>query len=148
MLARLAEHPYGRGSGPDQVAHRLVRRVRHPDGVSSPARCSLAKLSASRRSVFTRSPGLARDQGRRHHHAGVAEPLELPLQAVATRAAVLAGGRQLQLDTSNPQGAINIAKQTYLANTKSRLQLASDTVSFFQSHRQQCGYHGGPVMRR
>src|SRR6478735_12672735 len=43
----------------------------------------------------------------------------------ALDAAVLAGGRQLQLDTSNPQGAINIAKQTYIANTKSRLQLAS-----------------------
>ena len=58
MLARLAEHPHGRGSGPNQIAHRLVRRVRHQTAVSSPARCSFARLSASRRSVFTRSPGL------------------------------------------------------------------------------------------
>ena len=81
MLARLAEHPHGGGSGSDQVAHRLVRRVRHPN------RGELARAVQLRQAQRITPVGLhpvarlARDQGRRHHHAGVAEALELPLQS-------------------------------------------------------------------
>src|SRR5450432_3685659 len=42
---------------PHQIPHRLVPFTRTQTAVSSPARNSLARLSASRRLVFTRSPG-------------------------------------------------------------------------------------------
>ena len=41
---------------PDEVADRLVDGIGHPLPVSSPARCSRASVTASRRLVLTRSP--------------------------------------------------------------------------------------------
>jgi Flp pilus assembly protein TadG len=48
----------------------------------------------------------------------------------AIDAAVLAAGRALQMNSSDQAGAIAIAKQYYAANTKSRVKMASDTVTF------------------
>ena len=90
MLARLAEHPHGRGSGTDQVAHRLVRRVRHPNRGELAGPVQLRQAQRITPVGLHPVARLARDQGRRHHHAGVAEPLELPLQAVAARAGLVA----------------------------------------------------------
>ncbi|WCR18734.1 transposase [Paracoccus alcaliphilus] len=56
VLARLARHPHRRCPRPDQIAHRLMRHIRKQTAVSSPDRCSFAGITASRRSVFIRSP--------------------------------------------------------------------------------------------
>jgi len=83
MLTRLAEHPHGRGSRPDQIAHRLVRRVRHPNRgqLARPVQlCQAQRIAPIGLHPVAR---LAWDQGRRHHHAGVAERHKLALQAVA-----------------------------------------------------------------
>jgi hypothetical protein len=79
MLARLAQHPYGRGPGADQVAHRLVCRVRHPDRGQLARPVQLGQAQRITPVGLHPVARLARDQGWRHHHAGVAEPLELPL---------------------------------------------------------------------
>src|SRR5712675_2202620 len=44
-------------TGAREIAHRLMPLVGHPDRGDSPARDSLARPTASRRFVFTRSPG-------------------------------------------------------------------------------------------
>ena len=90
VLARLAEHPHGRGSRPDQVAHRLVRRVRHPNRGELAGPVQLRQAQRITPVGLHPVARLARDQGRRHHHAGVAEALELPLQAVAAGAGLVA----------------------------------------------------------
>jgi Flp pilus assembly protein TadG len=51
----------------------------------------------------------------------------------AMDAAVLAGGRELQLDPTNLAGAIAAAKQFYAENTKGRTPLLSDTITFTAS---------------
>lgn len=48
----------------------------------------------------------------------------------AMDAAVLAGGRELQLDSTNLSGAIAAAQQYYAENTKGRMKLLSDSISF------------------
>lgn len=48
----------------------------------------------------------------------------------AMDAAVLAGGRELQLDSTNVSGAIAAAQAYYAENTKGRMKLLSDTISF------------------
>lgn len=48
----------------------------------------------------------------------------------ALDAAVLAGGRSLQIHNSDPAAAILVAQQTYVENTKNRIPLASETVTF------------------
>jgi Flp pilus assembly protein TadG len=48
----------------------------------------------------------------------------------AMDAAVLAGGRELQLDSTNVSGAIAAAKKFYGENTKGRATLLSDTIDF------------------
>jgi hypothetical protein len=58
LLTRLTQAAHRRQTGAHQIADRLVRLIPDPDRVSSPARCSLARLIASRRSVLIRSPGL------------------------------------------------------------------------------------------
>ena len=90
MLARLAEHPHGRGSGADQVAHRLVRRIRHPHRRELAGPVQLRQAQRITPVGLHPVARLARDQGRRHHHAGMAEALELPLQAVAAGAGLVA----------------------------------------------------------
>ena len=90
MLARLAEHPHGRGSGTDEVAHRLMRRVRHPHRGELAGPVQLRQAQRVTPVGLHPVARLARDQGRRHHHAGVTKPLELPLQAVAARAGLIA----------------------------------------------------------
>ena len=58
LLARLPQHAHRRQSRAHQIADRLMGWVWNHTGDSSPARCNLARLIASRRSVLTRSPGL------------------------------------------------------------------------------------------
>src|ERR1700726_4451525 len=53
--------------------------------VSSPARNSLARLTASRRFVFTRSHGLLRNERGSHHQALVAEALEQSVEPISCR---------------------------------------------------------------
>ena len=48
----------------------------------------------------------------------------------AMDAAVLAGGRELQLDSTNLSGAIAAAKQFYAENVKGRAAVLNDTISF------------------
>lgn len=48
----------------------------------------------------------------------------------AMDAAVLAGGRELQLNSENLSGAIAAAKQFYAENTKGRAPLVSDSITF------------------
>jgi Flp pilus assembly protein TadG len=48
----------------------------------------------------------------------------------AMDAAVLAGGRELQLDSTNVAGAIEAAKKFYAENTKTRVPVLSDTIAF------------------
>jgi len=48
----------------------------------------------------------------------------------AMDAAVLAGGRELQLDSSNISGAIATAKKFYAENVKARTPVISDTIDF------------------
>ncbi len=52
------------------------------------------------------------------------------LTIAAMDAAVLAGGRELQLDSSNISGAIEAAKQFYAENIKDRGPVIDDTISF------------------
>ncbi len=52
------------------------------------------------------------------------------LTVAAMDAAVLAGGRELQLDSSNLSGAIATAKQFYAENIKDRGPVIDDTISF------------------
>jgi len=56
LLTRAAQCPHRIEAGPYQVAHCLMSAGTHT-AVNSPARCSFARLTASRRSVLTRSPG-------------------------------------------------------------------------------------------
>ncbi|MGZ5822709.1 MAG: pilus assembly protein TadG-related protein, partial [Hyphomicrobium sp.] len=48
----------------------------------------------------------------------------------AVDAALLAGGRQLQTDSSDQDSAIAAAQKLYVQNTKSRLPVVSDTIAF------------------
>ena len=52
------------------------------------------------------------------------------MTSAALDAAVLAGGRSLQLNPAEPQAAIMIAERTYRTNVKSRPTIAADTVKF------------------
>ena len=83
VLARLAEDPHGRGPRPDKIAHRLVRRIRHPDGGQFAGPMQLRQCHRITPVGLHPVARFARDQGRRHDHAGMTKPLELPLQAVA-----------------------------------------------------------------
>ena len=56
VLAGLAHDPHRGRPCPDKVAHRLMRRVRHPDRRQFSSSMRVASITASRRSVFTRSP--------------------------------------------------------------------------------------------
>lgn len=66
--------------------------------------------------------GAGVDLGRWHHARQ---------QTIAAMdAAVLAGGRVLQLDSSNVSGSISTAQKFYMENTRERLDLLSDTIAF------------------
>jgi hypothetical protein len=58
--------------------------------VSWPARDSLARLTASRRFVFTRSPGFIANERGSHHQALVAEALEQSVEPISRRACFVA----------------------------------------------------------
>lgn len=51
----------------------------------------------------------------------------------ALDAAVLAGARTLQVNNTDPGAAIEVAKSYYATNTKNRLKLVNDTISFTPS---------------
>jgi hypothetical protein len=72
VLACFAEHPHGGGPRPDQIAHRFVRRVRHPYGGQLARPMQLRQAQRITPIGLHPVARLARDQGRRHHHAGVA----------------------------------------------------------------------------
>ena len=58
QLLALAAKVLGRRlAGANQITYRLVKGIRHDTAVSSPARNSRAKVTASRRLVLIRSPG-------------------------------------------------------------------------------------------
>jgi hypothetical protein len=85
LLAFAAKVVGHRLARPDKIAHRFMRRVGAQTAVSSPARCSHASVTASRRFVLMRSPDRFGIQGRSDHHALVAERLDLAIKPVSRR---------------------------------------------------------------
>lgn len=83
MLPRLPRNPHRRRPGPDQIAHRLVRRIRHPD------RRQLSGAMQFRRHHRAATVGLHpvtrlhRDQGRCHHDAVVSHLDGLAMETIA-----------------------------------------------------------------
>ena len=80
MLARLAEHPHRRGPRPDQVAHRLVRRIGNPHGRQLAGPVQLRQHQRVTPIGLHPVAGFIGIERRRHDHAGMAESCELPLQ--------------------------------------------------------------------
>ena len=79
-----------RPAGADEITHRLVPRIRHPDrgqiaGAQQPGQ-------GQRIAPIGLHPiaGLLRDQRRRHHDAVVAEALDQPIQPIAGRPGFIA----------------------------------------------------------
>ena len=82
--------PGRRRASPDQVPHRLMRRIRHPHRRQL---SGTAELRTHQRIPPIRLhpiSGLDRDQRRRHHGAVVPETEELPMQTVAARTGLIA----------------------------------------------------------
>ncbi|PPQ15047.1 hypothetical protein CV770_33620 [Bradyrhizobium sp. AC87j1] len=71
-----------------QVLQRFMKRVRHPDIASSPARCRRAKALAPRRSFLIRSPGFRGVSPGGAHSADYPHCRELTLNVVATSSSV------------------------------------------------------------
>ncbi len=57
--------------------------------------------------------------------------------AAAVDAAVLAGGRTLQIQPDDPDAAIAVALKVYRANTESRMRTLSDSISFSLADNNQ-----------
>src|ERR1700758_2072523 len=66
-----------------QIAHRLVRLVRHPDGLELARARQLGQSSAVATIVLDAIARAPRDQRRGHDFAVVAVPTQLPIQAIA-----------------------------------------------------------------
>ncbi len=101
MLARLARYLHRRRTCPHQIAHRLMRGIRHPDRRQLIGPVELGQhhgIAAIGLHPFTR---LHRDQGRRHHDAIVPQLDELTIEAIAAGTRLIAemqplpAGRQL-----------------------------------------------------
>jgi hypothetical protein len=97
MLALRAQIQHRRLARPRQIAHRLVRSVRHPDcgqfiGAQQP--CQAERIAP----VCLHSVACSlRNERRRHHQAFEAKPLDLPLQLVAGRPRLVAERQPLVL---------------------------------------------------
>ena len=85
VLARLAEHSAGRGPRPDQIAHRLVRGIRHPHRRQLARPVQLGQRGRIATIGLHAIAGPARDQRGRDHAAVLAEPAQQPMHAVAAR---------------------------------------------------------------
>jgi hypothetical protein len=75
---------------PHQVAHRLVRRVGHPHPGQLPGPQQARQREGVAPVGLHPVAGPARDQRGRHHRAVVAQRGDLPVQAVAARAGLVA----------------------------------------------------------
>ena len=90
LLARPAHRLHRGRARPDQVAHRLVRRVGHPDRGQLAGPMQAGQRDGVAPVGLHPVAGLARDERGRHHRAVVAESGDLPVQAVAARAGLVA----------------------------------------------------------
>ncbi len=87
MLPRLAEHPYRRRTSPNQITHRLMGSVRHPD------RNELAGAVQFREHECISAVGLDlvagshRDQRGRNDRTVVTKGREQAMKPIAARAA-------------------------------------------------------------
>ena len=85
VLPRLAEHSTRRRASSDQIAHRFVRVVWHPDfrQLAGPVQFGQRhRIAAVGLNPITRP---TRDQRRRDHDAILAQSAQQPVQAVAAR---------------------------------------------------------------
>jgi hypothetical protein len=89
-LALAAQVLDGRLTRPHQVAHRLMRLVRHPNRRQFPGPQQAGQRHRIAPVGFYPVAGPARDQRGRHHRTGMAEADDLPVQAVAGRAGFIA----------------------------------------------------------
>jgi hypothetical protein len=90
VLARLAQHAAGGHPRPHQIAHRLVRRVGHPDRGQLPRPVQLGERGGIAAIGLDPIARPARDQRRRDHAAVLAQPAQQPMDAVAARAGFVA----------------------------------------------------------
>jgi hypothetical protein len=121
-LALAAQVLDGRLAAPHQVAHRLVRLVRHPDRGQLPGPQQARqrhRIAPVRLHPVAR---LARDERGRHHRAGVAERHDLAVEPVPGRAGLVADmqppvpRRQARDQLSHRLGAgVDLAEVTHLA---------------------------------
>jgi hypothetical protein len=89
-LALAAQVLDGRLAGPHQVAHRLVRLVRHPDRRQPPGPQQACKRYRIAPVGLHPVAGPARDERGRHHRAGMAERHDLAVEPVPGRAGLVA----------------------------------------------------------
>ena len=104
MLARLARDTHGRCPRPNQISHRLMSLVRHPN------RCQFARPMEFRQHERIAAVGLHplaslhRDERGGHDHAVMPEFGEMPVEAIAARTGLIAEVQQ------TPVGAQLIGK--------------------------------------
>src|SRR4051794_32370149 len=90
LLALLAQIGGGGFTGANEIAHRLVNGVGHPDRREFAGAEETRERHCVASVRLDASAWLLRDQRRRHHHTLVPEPADLPVQAVADRAGLVA----------------------------------------------------------
>ena len=91
-------------------------------GVVCSAGSRRASMVASRRSVFTRSPGFLWNQRRRHHVAPMAQACELAINAITARAGLIAKRQRL----AGPPETIALFAEWKKRHRQSRRTLAAE----------------------
>lgn len=100
VLARLARYPHRRRPCPDQVAHRLMGRIRHPDGRQFSGTVQLRQhhgVATVRLHPIARPH---RDQRRGHHDTVIPHLDKLAVETIAARPRLIA---EMQLRSARPQ---------------------------------------------
>jgi hypothetical protein len=90
LLPRPAYRLHRRRARPDQVAHRLMHRIGNPHGGQLAGTMQPGQRDCIAPVRLHPVAGPAGDQRGRHHRAVVAKSGDLPVQAVATRAGLVA----------------------------------------------------------
>ena len=85
VLAGLAHDPHRGRPCPDKVAHRLMRRVRHPDRRQFSSSMQLRQHYRVATVSLHPVTRLHRDQGWRHHDAVVPHLDQLAVKTIASR---------------------------------------------------------------
>ena len=99
LLARPAKRAHRRLPGPDQVAHRLVIGIGHPNRrqLAAPVQLGQAQRVASvGLDPIAWAPG---NERRRHHHTVMAKRCQLPMNAVTAGAGLVAKTKPPTLPT-------------------------------------------------